>query len=182
MATTRAAHRYAKAIMEMAHEENGVDALIGDVQTLRATIENSRDLRNFLESPVIDERTKASILHEVFAGKIGPLMERFLKLLTEKGRVPDLPKILIAFQRIVDTEQNVVQAAITTAVDLDASQKARVESEIARISGHNVRANYIVDPSIIGGFRARFEDQMIDATVRHQLDRLRESFITGSAN
>jgi F0F1-type ATP synthase delta subunit len=48
------------------------------------------------------------------------------------------------------------------------------------MSGRQVRAEYQIDPEILGGFRARFEDTMIDATVRHQLERLHESLIDGA--
>jgi F-type H+-transporting ATPase subunit delta len=182
MANTRVAQRYAKAIMEIAQQENSFDAGVEDIQTLRSAMESSPDLRRFLTSPVIDVRKKASILSEIFAAKVGPIMGRFLALLAAKGRATDLPAIVAAFQRLLDTERNVVPATITTALELDPAQKARVEAEIARLSGHSVRASYIIDPSIIGGFRARFEDQMIDATVRHQLERLRESFVAGPMN
>ena len=182
MANTRVAHRYAKAIMEIAQSEGAFDVVVEDVQTLRSAIESSADLERFLASPVIDNRKKESIIREIFGGKVGSVMDRFLSLMTLKGRAADLPSILEAFGVLLDEERNVVPATITTAMELDPPQRARIEEEISRVSGHNVRATYQVDPSIIGGFRARFEDRMIDATVRHQLERLRESFIAGSAN
>jgi F-type H+-transporting ATPase subunit delta len=182
MANTRVAHRYAKAIMEIAQSENAFDVVVEDIQTVRMAMESSADLRRFLASPVIDVHRKQAIIREIFGGKVGSVMDHFLSLLALKGRSADLESIIDAFQRLLDEARNVVPATITTALELDATQKARLEEEITRISGHTVRASYRIDPSIIGGFRARFEDRMIDATVRHQLERLRESFIAGSMN
>jgi F-type H+-transporting ATPase subunit delta len=182
MATTRVAHRYAKALMEIAQEQGSFDTVIDDVQTLRSAIEGSTDLRNLLASPIIDVHTKERILREIFGGKIGTVADRFIALLATKGRAADLAAILRAFQHLLDIERNVVVATITTAVELDVAQRTRIEERIKQMSGHDVRAEYMVDPSLVGGFRARFEDKMIDASVRHQLERLRISLIEGSSN
>jgi len=181
MATTRVAQRYAKALMELAKEEGAFDTVVEDVRTIAAAVEHSDDLRNLLRSPIIDERTKEKILREIFGGKIGTIADRFIVLLTLKGRSGDLPDIIDAFNRLLDRERNVVPATITTAVSLDPAQRRKLEERISSLSGHGIRATYVVDPSIIGGFHARFADRMIDASVRHQLERLRESFVEGSS-
>jgi len=182
MATTRAAHRYAKALIEIAQEQGSFDVVVEDVQTLRAAIAGSTDLRNLLATPIIENHTKERLLREIFSGKIGTVADRFVTLLALKGRAVDLPAVLQAFQRLLDQERNIVVATITTAVELDDAQRARLEERIKQMSGHGVRAEYRVDPSLVGGFRARFEDRMIDASVRHQLERLRETLVEGSVN
>src|SRR4051812_31978693 len=114
MATTRAAHRYAKALMEIAKEQGSFDAVIDDVATLRGAIAGSQDLRNLLATPIIDTHTKERLLREIFGGKIGTVADRFVSLLALKGRAVDLPAILDAFQVLLDRDRNVVVATITT--------------------------------------------------------------------
>lgn len=182
MSTTRAAHRYAKAILEIAQEQNAFDQVTEDFRTIRYAIDHSSDLRNLLATPVIDVRVKERILGEIFRGKVGPVMERFLVLLTAKGRATDLSAIADAYQHLLDKSQNVVPATIMTAIPLDDAQRQMIEERVRTLSGHSVRASYVVDSSLIGGFRVRFEDTMIDASIRHQLERLHESLIGGSLN
>jgi F-type H+-transporting ATPase subunit delta len=182
MATTRVAERYAKALMDLAQQDGKFDATVEDIRMISRAMAGSRDLQLLLHSPVIDDRKKEAILRQIFGGKIGTLVDRFISLLVLKGRGVDLPAIITAFERLVDKATNMMPATITTAVELGPAQREKLEQRIATISGHTVRANYLVDPSLIGGFLARFEDQMIDASVRHQLDRLRESFVEGNLN
>jgi F-type H+-transporting ATPase subunit delta len=182
MTKSRVAHRYASAIIEMANEEKSLEAVIEDFATLGGAIRSSHDLQSLLASPVIDERTKERILKEIFAGKLSPLTERFVSLLTLKGRSNELPGAITAFQELLDAQRNVVPATVTTASQLSDDQKRRIESQIAEISGRTVRAEYQIDPDLIGGFSARFQDTMIDASVRHQLERLRESLVEGTLN
>lgn len=182
MTKSRVAQRYASAIIELANEEKSLDTVIEDFATIGAAIRSSHDLQNFLASPVIDERTKEKILTEIFAGKVGPLTGRFISLLTLKGRANELAGTVTAFQELLDKQRNVVPATVTTATQLSDDQKKRIEGQISQISGRTVRAEYQIDPELIGGFHARFQDTMIDASVRHQLERLRESLVEGSIN
>jgi len=39
-----------------------------------------------------------------------------------------------------------------------------------------VKADYAIDNSIIGGFVVKFDDTIIDASVKHQLELLRKIF------
>lgn len=180
MATSRVAQRYAKALMDLAKEEGSFDAVVEDVLTIGGAMDGSPDLLNMLRSPIVDDRRKEKILREVFNGKVGPLVERFITLLTLKGRSGDIPGMVTAFKHLLDVERNIVNAVVTTAVELPPAQRRGLEERISALSGHGIRATYVVDPSIIGGFRARFEDRMIDASVRHQLERLRVSLTEGT--
>jgi F-type H+-transporting ATPase subunit delta len=168
--------------MEMSQEIGTFDAIVEDVATLRSAIAGSSDLRRLLASPVIDVRRKESIIHAILEGKVSDLMMRFVTLLTSKGRSADLPEIVVAFDRLLDVERNQVRVEIRTAISLDVAQKKAIEEHLASISKRSVRPSWVVDQSIIGGFQARFDDTMVDASVRHQLDRLHESFMQGSLN
>lgn len=182
MTTTRVAHRYAKALMEIANEVGGLDVVVEDIRTIAGAIDGSAELRHFLASPVIDERTKDKTLRALFDGKIGDILTRFVSLLTLKGRSSDLKDIVDAFLMILDAQNNVVRAVITTAAPVEAEQRQRIEGRIAAMSGKTITATYVTDPAIIGGFQALFADTMIDASVRNQLEHLRTALIEGSPN
>ncbi len=175
MIRSRVAGRYARSVIELAREQGTLDQVVEDMKTLREAVRNSRDLQNMLASPIIDVRVKERVLRAIFDGKLSPLTDRFVILMTKKGRATELFEITQAFQDHLDVQMNVITAVVTTAVDLEAPQKQQIEAELKRLSGHDIRAEYRIDPEIIGGFRAMFQDRMIDASVRHQLDRLRDS-------
>jgi F-type H+-transporting ATPase subunit delta len=179
MIKSKVAERYAKSLLEMATEDGIVPTVETDFLMVQAAINGSRDLQNFLATPIIDDHRKESILSEIFEGKVSPLVGRFIVLMARKGRASQLPDIVEAFADLLDRMREITPATITTAVELDAEQRGRIEAHLSQMSGRTLRTQYEVDPSLIGGFRALFEDRMIDASVRHQLDRLRESLIEG---
>ena len=182
MTQTRAAQRYAKAILDIARDENAQEVVTEDFKTIQGALKNSPELGRLLETPVVDQRVKESILLEVFQGKIGEVVARFIGLLTRKGRSADLASITEAYFHLLDAERNVIGAVVTTAAPLSPPQQQELEQRLSSISGKSIRAEYQIDASLIGGFRAIFGDTMIDASLRHQLDRMHETLLPGSLN
>lgn len=177
MAESRAAYRYAKAMLDIAREQNILDTVVEDFRTVEGAIEGSRDLQNLLSTPVIDAERKASLLREIFGEKVGEETRKFLALLTKKGRAPLLWGITISFRKQLDTLNGVVPAEVSSAVELTPELRAKIEARLAGIVGKQIKATYRVDESLIGGYVARIDDRLIDASVRHQLERLHETLV-----
>lgn len=177
MIESRAAHRYAKAMLEIAQEQKILDSVVEDFRTLEFAIEGSRDLQNLLDTPVIDTETKADLLLQIFQGKVSDPTEKFLRLIAKKGRSALLWSIAASFRKQLDTQQGVVTADVTTAIELENDMKGQIESRLAQMTGKKIQAKYRVDTDLIGGFVARIDDRMIDASVRHQLERLHETLV-----
>lgn len=175
MVESRAAHRYAKAILDLARERNSVDEIVEDFRTIEYAISESRDLQNLLATPVIDAEQKSSLLQEIFRGKLSEMTDKFLILLAKKGRSAMLWAIAISFRKQLDHDRGIVTAEVSSAVELDESLRKAIESRLHEMTGKTISANYRVDESLIGGFVARIDDRMVDASVRHQLERLHES-------
>lgn len=64
---------------------------------------------------------------------------------------------------------------LTTAVAVDDATAARIAARIEKLSGESgVCWSRAVDPSIIGGFKARVGNYIYDMSVSSQLDRIAE--------
>ena len=74
-----------------------------------------------------------------------------------------------AFVDLVREERNVVVAEVTTAVALDEARRAEINALIGKIHQGGVELSEKVDPTLIGGFKLRIGDRMIDATVFESL-------------
>lgn len=179
MSHSKVADRYAGSLIEIATEEKNLAEVEADFQLVRITIDSSRDLQNLLATPIVDARRKEAILEEIFSGKVSAVVGRFIGLLARKGRAEHLRDTIEAFNRLLDESRNIAPATITTAVALDRDQRAQIERHLGELSGRTLRPEYLVDPSLVGGFQAMFEDRMVDASVRHQLDRLRDVLTVG---
>lgn len=177
---SRAAARYAKAMLDNAREKGTLDVVREDFRTIEQAIDDSRPLQRMLASPIVDSDKKIAVLREIFGGKVSDDVMRFLDVLSEKGRDPLLRDVAMAFRNMLGDERGIVSADVVVAEDLDDRLKQEIQSRLASMTGKQVEARFRVDSSLVGGFTAKIADKMIDASVRNQLDRLRKSLAEGA--
>jgi F-type H+-transporting ATPase subunit delta len=92
-----------------------------------------------------------------------------------------LPDIVEQFGDLHDIAQGIVNVDVTTAVALTDQQSRALQTELERHTGKSVRLNVLSDPSIRGGLVVRIGDTVLNASITHQLERLRERFVRGAA-
>jgi F-type H+-transporting ATPase subunit delta len=64
---------------------------------------------------------------------------------------------------------------VVTALPLEGEDKEWLSRQLEEIVGHKVMIDAKVDPSIIGGFKAKIGDTLIDGSIRSRLETLRKS-------
>lgn len=172
MKGTRAAQRYAKAILGLAVDKNSADAVFEDMKSISETIANSKDLKSMLGSPVIKNRQKNNALQEIFKKSNAITLGAF-NILIENGRINILD--LVAKQYVVryNIMNRTQEAVVTTAVPLTASLETKIQAKIREITGAGASIKNIVNEDMIGGFVLRVGDLQYDASVANSLNRLK---------
>ena len=178
----RVAARYAQALFDMGRERGTLLVVSTDVGAIEETIQGSKELRAILASPVVKPEQKRAILREIFQHQISPDVMQFVDLLVAKGRAEELHAVTGEFKRMFDTLQNVVSAQITSALALSQVEQDAIINRLQSMSGKSVRASFMTDPTLLGGFIARMGDTLIDASLKHQLESLREQFKHGGSH
>jgi F-type H+-transporting ATPase subunit delta len=175
MAGTRAAIRYAKAILEIAQANNNTANVANDMNSIVNAVKDSKELKNFLQSPIIKGEVKYSSLVEIFAAAQKETKSLFQLLLTNK-RFELLGAIASDFQALVNELNGVEIAKVTTAFPLTADLEAKVLAKIKEFSNKTITIENIVDESIIGGFILTMGDQQYNASVASRLQNLKREF------
>jgi F-type H+-transporting ATPase subunit delta len=172
MAGTRAAIRYAKAILDTAHSKGIGSEVNSDMGLVASTINGNAELTAFLQSPVVGVDIKHSALLEIFAD-VNPVTQSLFRLLFENKRFEILADLASEYNKLFDEINGVEVAKVTTAVPMDDDMKAKVLSKILTFSNKKVVIKNIVDPSIIGGFILRIGDQQYNASIANRLQVLK---------
>lgn len=172
---SRAAIRYAKAILEIADSNGKVNQVNEDMQSIIATINSSADLTDFLLSPIITSDLKKNALLEVF-GSVQAETKSLFRLLQENKRFEILVAIATQFNSLVDDMNGVEVATVTTAFPMTPELEAKILAKAATISSKTITIQNIVDPSIIGGFILRIGDKQYNASVSYRLQELKREF------
>ena len=181
MRNTRVARRYALALMTAAEGQQTVEKVAADVAFLGSLTRTSRDLRMLLASPVVSVARKRSVLQALLKGRVQPMTQSFVELLTTKQREALLPDIVEQFDALRDERLGIVNVHVTTAVALTPEQQQTLLLALEQHTQKNVRVRTNVDPAVKGGLRIRIGDTVLDATVTHMLERLHRRFLEGTA-
>lgn len=173
MAHSLAGNRYAQSLLELAVEQNQLDAVYNDMLLIGTTIKDSRDLSVLLNNPIVKADKKFSVLVAVFGAKIGETTTKFLQLVSTRKREALLEDIAFSFVDLYKKEKNIIVAEVTSAVKLDDAQKQNIIKLLKTEA--TVEMVEKIDPSIIGGFIVRVDDKQIDASILRELSDLRQA-------
>ena len=172
---SRAAIRYAKAILDIAQTSGKADAVNNDMKSIVNAVSESADLKNFLTSPIIKIEVKKSALSEIFSNVQNETNSLF-HLLFENKRFEILEAIAIQYNKLFDESNGIEVAKVTTAFPITAELETKVLAKIAEFSNKKITIQNIVDPAIIGGFILRVGDQQYNASVASKLSELKREF------
>ena len=174
------AHRvYAEALLEAAQDKQRLDQVRQEFEDFAAAVEESDDLRRFLQNPQIELRTKRQALDDLLEDS-DEIFLNFIRLLAEKDRITEVEDIYVEWARLLARQERVLELELQTAVELSDAEAAKVVHEIEEASGRNVVATRTVDPDLIGGLVVQAGSLRLDASVRGRLQQLREELTATS--
>ena len=172
MSNTRAAIRYAKAILDLASSKNIASDVANDMTTIATTINSNSELSTFIQNPTISVEVKEKALLEVFAASTS-VTKGLFHLLFENKRFEILGEIASEYNNFFDELNGVQIAQVTTAIAMDADLEAKVLAKIATFSNKKITIQNTIDPTIIGGFILRIGDMQYNASVANKLQELK---------
>ena len=175
MAEPRAAKRYAKAILDLAIEQDKAKETNANMQLVSKTIAASEDLQLMLASPVVKSADKKAVLRQVFSKGNAMTMGLFDILISNK-RINALKAVADKYTVLYDKMNNTEVATVTTAVPLTKDLETKVLAKVKEITGNDVTLQNKIDESIIGGFILRVGDLQYNASVAHKLNTLKREF------
>ncbi len=163
---------YARSIFEVARDHDKLDVVREQLAAVADALTADQQLQVFFFSPYFSTEEKKDGLHRAVTDA-DPVVVNFLELLIEKHRMPALFRI----RRILDTlwqeENRLLPVSVTSAVALDEATVRQIGDRIAQQTGRRVELTARVEPDILGGIIVRVGNSVLDASIRHRLDKLR---------
>ena len=172
MSSTRAAIRYAKAILDLANSKSVATEVSQDMTLIANTIKENKELQDFIINPTLRNEVKNSALLEVF-DSVNGLSKGLFQLLFENKRFEILESIAVEYNKLFDEANGVEVAKVTTAVAMTPELEAKVLAKIKEFSNKKVSIESTIDPTIIGGFILRIGDKQYNASVANRLQVLK---------
>ena len=169
--------RYAKSLFELAQEKNLLNEVREDMEAIRTACKESKELRDFLDSPLISVMKKRTILEQLFKGNLKEdISYLIVELLAKKGREAYLLPMAESFLKLYDEEHNIARGVLTSAVKLPKKMIDAIRDKMEASLNETLILTEEVDENLIGGYKLQVGDQLFDGSVQASLRKLHREF------
>lgn len=165
------ARPYAKAIFELARDA-GDYAQWSDQLEMLAAIAGDESMVDLISSPTVSEQQLTEIVLDVAKDQLNEQGQNLARLLVHNGRLSVVADIREQFQEMRDEAEQVIEARLITASEVDDAQKQSIETALSKRLGKQIKLEAEVDETLIGGAVVRAGDWVVDGSVKAQLEDL----------
>jgi len=170
------AAQYARGLFELALEANQFDAVLGNLLRLKEVMGHD-EFRLALSHPQIEPEEKFGIIKSFLGDPVPNETVGFIHLLAEKGRASLLSLVIDEYIKLVDERNNVILAKVVSAEKLSETHLARIKSMLINKFKKEIRLEEDIDSSVIAGFKVYVGDDLIDTSVKKDIDDIRNSLL-----
>ena len=176
MADDRTTAAYAEALFTVTTIEGDAQRVEDELFRLARALEGSDELQRALADQQTPAARRQQIVEDLLGTAAHDTTVAIISLLVGVGRSNDIPAIVDAFVARAARESGREVAMVRAAVELTEDQQQRLAQALSANLGRDVTVRVIVDPSVLGGVVTQIGDTVIDGSVRHRLNQLREAF------
>lgn len=177
---TELAREYGEGLYALTEEERISQAVLEQMQTLRALFREQPDFCRLLGNMSLSKEERVKILDSVLRGQVHPYLLNFLKILCERGALSEYEGCLAAFQTLYNQAHGIMEATVTTAVPLEPKQRERMTEKLGKMTGKTVVLNEKIDASLMGGVLLEMNGQRYDNTLKTRLQSIHSAMVQGA--
>ncbi len=176
------ARRYAKALFSIGQAQGDaeLEAYGKDLAAIAEVLNGNAELVKVFRNPIFSIEAKKAIVGQILE-KLSPgqTIKNFCFLLADKQRLAWLPEIEAYYGVLLDQAKGVVRGELVTAVELPDAKQEAVKKQLADQLGKELILDFSADADILGGVVLKVGDKILDASLRAQLNAMKEQIKRG---
>lgn len=151
-----------------AHERIG-----NELDSFLEAISSNGELELALGSRLAGGAGKVALIERLFARSLSAETLDILRSLVTLPSSQRIRRLTTTARASVADQAGRQVATVTVARALPGAQLERLRAALTKRFGHDVAVNQVIDPSVVGGMRVEFGDEVIDDTAAARLKNLR---------
>lgn len=177
MTDSRVAKRYAKALFNVALQQDILQSVEDDLTGICAVLAHSKELQRFIKNPNTTREQKLMLLDRTFSDRVTALTMHALRLLLKRRREHTIQQVRHEYIQLRREHGKISYLHVTSAGPLDSLQKESIIRKIEQSTGRTVEADFETDAKLIGGVKVMFDNYVLDGTARGYLDRMKDKIL-----
>lgn len=171
---------YAQSLLELANQGNRAADIGAELEGIGEILENEPVFRDYLADPGIGDAERTAAIEKIFRGRVSDLLYNFLGVLNNNRRLRLLGQIVSAYDDLLEAQIGNVEVDVTTAQRLSPEELEQVRGRVSETIKKNAIIHQYIDETIIGGLVIRIGDKVIDASVKQQLQSMRQQLLAAA--
>ncbi len=168
---------YARSLFELAEAKGGrerLEELSGEFDEIAELVRANPRFHEFVASRIIPAEKKDASLRRIFQGQISEQILSTMLVLNRKGRLGQLLRVAAAFQEMVEARFGRIEVDVYTRFPLPPDQADHLRNVLRERMGREPVLYSYTDKSMIGGFKIRVGDKLLDASFATKLRKMRD--------
>ncbi len=169
---------YARALFDAAEKAGSAETVLGQLEDVLEMARADQRFSEVLASPLVDTAKRDAFLVTTLGGRVDETTLSFLRLLNRKGRLSHLAPVTAALDMLVQERFGRVEVDVFTAAPISQPDLDAIKRRLADAMGKEVVVHPYTDSTMIGGVKFRMGDRLIDASLRAELNRMRDRLLS----
>ena len=170
--STETSDRYAKAVFELAQENNEIENLENEIKDLSNFYDTDSEFVNFIMNPTQSIENQLNVIKKMSEiMKFSKTLKNFLSLLVVKRRIFFLKKIMKSFLNLTAIKRGELSAKLISSKNLSNEELKEISSELSKVINSEINFDYKMDQSLIGGFKMQIGSLMIDTSIKNKIKK-----------
>ncbi|WP_041651372.1 ATP synthase F1 subunit delta [Anaplasma centrale] len=167
----RVAYCYARALLDVVMDS--ADGICGEIRLVEDALTADGEVRAFFSNPVTPKENKIGVLRALGEScKLSQPLVGFLCVVVGDGKFDLLSDMFAEFFVLLMRARGQFALEITTASQASAAEEERILNIVKSEYGEPATVTKRVDPAILGGFVAKMDSLVIDASFSGYLREL----------
>ena len=171
---TEMSKSYADALFSLARETNTVFETLVSLKAMRDGLYGTEGALDLLASPSIPKDERCAVLEKAFGDVQPEHVLSFVGVLVQHGHIRELNDCVEAYTALHDEHARLSTAYVISAVELTKAEQAELTEKLGRKLNRTIHLECSVDPSLLGGMVVHVDGKVIDGSLKHKLQEIKE--------
>ncbi len=176
------AKRYARALFAIGQEQGGeaVSQFGQEMAALAEILEGAPALLRIFKNPVIKTEAKKGVLKDILDKmELSKTVRNYCLFLADKGRLGNFIDIQHHYGVLLDMNEGIMRGKLVTAIELTKAKKDGIKTQLEEQFAQKLVLDYETDKTILGGLVLKVGDKIYDASLKAQLEQMKETIKRG---
>lgn len=171
MLDSRVGKRYAVALYDLAAEKGGIMEVYNTINLVMETFLGNQEFKTLISHPLVGKEEKKEFVKKIFS-TVENFHSDIIEYLIEKNRLVDIKEIVTEYLKLYYANNQMVDVIATLAQEPSKEQRKSLIEKVEKRTGKKVELTIEIDSSIIGGGILKIGDEIIDGSIKRQLETL----------